>query len=435
MLISLAVQRGECGEMPGRLPIVLSIAGVGCGAWLVACTSLDKELPDRDYIRNQWASSIERLGFSAIYPPNEDVQVGDVYAFPEFCNPESEEAKKAVWPHPVKVASIDLRSQLHNYYGKRLQFEPTPETKGAKFYKQGQSRGGAFRTHHRLNVPLQALPEFELARGSFLRVSAGIPLPFAGLFGTFARRETLEVTIKVPYSETYQLPIYDAVGWFDKFCNGALPDNKRYGRAPCDPRNLFSAVVVGSYQVDKICGVYAGMVNRVFATRSIQYNYQFAEGSAAAGQVVVTLDSAVEKQKAAANLLKATAPSQPVTGANVVVINPPAGQTVTSAAQERDLVLKALLEQVSADLETLKASQAPGGSFSYATYGSTGISLNQDFERPIVIGYTTISTRSLRQPPSAPPGPAPDFTTRGGGFDTSRQPPRAPVGPAPDIPR
>jgi hypothetical protein len=57
----------------------------------------------------------------------------------------------------------------------------------------------------------------------------------------------------------------------------------------------------------------------------------------------------------------------------VAPANPPADKA--DAAAVRDQVLGALLTQVSNDLEALKASSAPGATFSYARYGSNGISL------------------------------------------------------------
>jgi hypothetical protein len=383
------------------------------------CSSLDADLPDRDFIRNQWSYSISRLGFSAIYPPSEDVEVGDVYAVAEFCNPNDPAAVKARDPHPVKIASINLGPRLSAYYAKRLQFGSTTAKDTAKDYlpQPGSvNKGGVFVPDHRSSIPLQALPEFELARGSFTRVAASIPLPFAGLFGAFASQEKLDIAIKVPYSETYGLPAYEAIDALRSFCSA----NRRDGLSPCDEANVMRALASATYQVADICKPHVVMVGRVFSTRKIEYHYNFSSGSALAAQVVVTLDTAVAMQKKAATLVAATAPQTPPTGVNVVAPTNPA----TGAAAVRDQVLGALLTQVSNDLEELKASQAPGATFSFARFGSDGIALLQTFERPIAIGYTQIRLDTIT-PSQNPPGPLPRVVRSG---EDAR-----PLGPLPPV--
>jgi hypothetical protein len=214
-----------------------------------------------------------------------------------FATPMTQPLVKARDPHFVKIASINLGPRLSAYYAKRLQFGATQKVDGdAKYAPQPASvnkKEGVFVPNHRFNIPPQALPEFELARGSCTRVAASIPLPFAGLFAAFANQEKLDITLTVPYSETYGLPAYEAIDALRSFCS----TNRRDGLSPCHETNVMRALVAATYQVADICNPHVVMVGRVFSTRNINYHYNFSSGSATAAQVVVTLDTAVEMQK------------------------------------------------------------------------------------------------------------------------------------------
>jgi hypothetical protein len=277
-----------------------------------------------------------------------------------------------------------LRNNLISHYQKRYQFGPTapPPPTGQDYRKQPAQRG-VYNTHHLFNVPLQALPEFELARGSVSRVAASIPLPFAGIFAAFAHRDSLTVSMKVPQSETYGLPAYESIGVLNGFCsNRSRPCNEKLLRSTID-------VAVQPFR-GPTCHAHVMMVNRIFATRKIEYRYEFAEGTAVAAEVVVTAQRAIDMHKAATDLVTATKPqTNPAAMGGVIGAG---GQDVQA---KRDALLTALLAQTTADLENLKASQAPGGSFSFARYGSNGITLTQTFERPIVIGYSGVKSGGI----------------------------------------
>ncbi len=56
----------------------VSLSVLGCLV-LVACSTPD---PGNEFVENQWNTSIRRLGadVQSVYPPTEDIQMGDVYA-------------------------------------------------------------------------------------------------------------------------------------------------------------------------------------------------------------------------------------------------------------------------------------------------------------------------------------------------------------------
>jgi hypothetical protein len=348
-----------------------------------ACTT--NQLPERDFIRDQWSSSIQRLGFEPVYPPSEDVQVGDIYAVPTQCF--SGEANELEFVSSIKIASLDLSHLLNQHYARRYQFTAT-NTKHAEkgYYPQTPTKqSSVFVGGHLKNIPVQALPSFELVRGSYARVAAAIPLPFAGLFGAYARRDSLTISLNVPQSETYGLPAYDAIAALNAFCSGATRESLRYGPQPCNQDRLKDAIA-RSVQAKSCGGAEVILVSRAFSTREIIYSYEATEGTAFAAEAVVTLDKAVLMHKAATDLVSATKTVPPVF---------PKLDPKTTAEATRDLVLEAMLTQVSNDLDNLKASSAPGVNFSYGAFGSNGISLTQKFERPIVIGYAAVSRSSV----------------------------------------
>src|SRR5215212_7507298 len=86
---------------------------------------------DPGYVAKQWSMMVREFGIVPIFPPREDVQVGDVYAMP--IPPDQELQLRAVrntngrfLPIPVLLGTIDVSKDLEEYYKHRLSFPRTP---------------------------------------------------------------------------------------------------------------------------------------------------------------------------------------------------------------------------------------------------------------------------------------------------------------------
>src|ERR1043165_7751752 len=77
----------------------------------------------RGYVAKEWSSSMRELGIIPVFPPREDVQVGDVYIAP--VSPDQELAafkKKEFLPLGLWVATLDVKTPLTAFYSNRSSF-------------------------------------------------------------------------------------------------------------------------------------------------------------------------------------------------------------------------------------------------------------------------------------------------------------------------
>ena len=112
---------------PRIAPSLLGLAALGLG---LACRVADTEgalLRSRD----QWTRSIAQLGLVPVFPPREDVQVGDIYLFtynPEAPDKAEGEAAEKDWSlHPSRWQQVrKVNDLLKEEYRLRPSFRETP---------------------------------------------------------------------------------------------------------------------------------------------------------------------------------------------------------------------------------------------------------------------------------------------------------------------
>lgn len=78
------------------------------------------------YVAKQWATAFRELQITPIFPPREDVQVGDIYVVPVA--PEDEDAifeAKGYLPRGMWVHTLDLNKQISAFYEQRASFPQT----------------------------------------------------------------------------------------------------------------------------------------------------------------------------------------------------------------------------------------------------------------------------------------------------------------------
>src|SRR5262245_1431490 len=82
---------------------------------------------DPGFVAKEWSMTMREFGVVPVFPPREDVQVGDIYVSPAAPDKDLEsrilrKSPGKFVPIPVLVGSIDVRDDLHAYYTNRLSF-------------------------------------------------------------------------------------------------------------------------------------------------------------------------------------------------------------------------------------------------------------------------------------------------------------------------
>jgi hypothetical protein len=341
-----------------------------------------------DEIRQQWNQNIKRLGFGfVLYPPTEDIQVGDVYAFDGRTDGELKAAKEKRSPSR-RIDRVDLRDRLTAFYRSRLALPKTAALGGDDIRPQ-QTDPGLF-------VPLAAAPDrastlalvgFDLAAVSTRHAGLSLPLGFLGIGASGSQQGSATVRLRASGVETYGVLDYQAVQALKEYCRGERrgiePKDK-----PCHAATV--AELLMAMNGDRSCRTGVLMVTRVILVRQIDYIIESADGFAVGADVSLTLAKAVAAQKELAELLKTSsgrdgADSAAPGGAQAGAASPAGAKDgpSTPAAEQ----IKSLNAEISRNLADLRSRLAPGGAFSVSEANSREIRLSQVFERPLAIAY------------------------------------------------
>lgn len=320
-------------------------------------------------VAQQWNEAIARLGIEPVYPPQEDISVGDVFVIlteDVLGNVE----KEALAGRALKVWHIDLTAKLEKAYSEIYRFPETtdPPIEG-KPWKFAPAEGTVFKSAApRADLPLVLFPGFTITSTRSADLGASGPQGFLKTaFGGSASSES-KTEVKIAAAETYGLPSLVSEAALDRFCSDAV-----FGVICTDAgaRKQMS-IVVGNKIYDGAkdpttgksrprFSVEIALVTRVFLARSIRTTIRRAGGtnataSATDGDAISPVD-----------VLK-DAGTTPAEGA-------PAGTGKSTAAN---------------------ASASPGVVTSLQFANSSVISTVETLQRPVAFGF-----RSVRWQPGA----------------------------------
>ncbi|MGO4403956.1 hypothetical protein AB4Z10_06775 [Bosea sp. RAF48] len=331
--------------------VALFAAGIAIWQYL---TFREEEPVTAASIAASWNSSIAKLGITPVFPPEEDLHVGDVWAVIE----DADESQ-AILGKAVRIAHISLREDLKREANlKRPTFSRTVELEnGKKIRKQSNYEVDAGDVSDKIKLSLALFPGITINKS----VKASSLIDSVGLtFGLSSGRNDAE-EIKIPISETYGVSAGIAAARLDIWCKD--PPTQLYCRDEFLRRVMAFAVnerVLATKDGAYTAKIQLRLVNRVFMTREIEHRKtrDFALGASARAAVP-------------------PAEAEPV------------GAGAASSSEAR---IKSLEDRVSALL-----SGGPGGTYSRAD--SNEFALKQLLERPVVFGFRAVSTSIV---PSTP---------------------------------
>jgi hypothetical protein len=337
-------------------------------------------------IEDNWNRTIKSLGVSPIFPPEEDLVVGDVLAVVvRDVDIDSHEqtntvARRAFVNRSVKLAHVDVAQALDAAYQNLPVF---PATLGTVLpLRSGVAR--AFSDAVLLsNLPRAAFPRLKIQGVS--NAAGGVAADGSGSASYGAGSQRVE-EFELSDVRAYGLPSVAALQLFEAYC--AKPETAEVCEETTARKHLQRVVGdhINQRYVDDRSGEYkfaleveTVMVYRVYLTGSIT-DLRRTEDSKKGGLMALwPFGSSQSTAPAPAAAVPAGA-SAPATG--------------ETAAQ-----IQALNDKL-ADIERRLAGVKNGGALNYESFFGNESSLEGKFERPVAIGYRGVKHDfSLDKPP------------------------------------
>ena len=344
-------------------------ASLTTGLVLAACASFINEPPGISY-----AKAVQDLGIYPVYPPREDIQVGDIYGM------ENDHSVEQVRRRSVYVTTKDMTADIKNYLKKRYEFGTTG-TGNASYALSGFSNqipqqtdapsdGEVLDRADLQNLPITDFPAIEVDSGLSLGV-AGAAQSLAAIFG-FEAAKTLKMTLHFGLVTTYQVPIPIAYRALIDYCRPAVDprDGRKHLPSDCAP-NILASYIDQKFQLPTdpakggVKNVIPIMVSKVYLARAISYTFNDSTLAAAAAAVAEGNGT--------------TAPG--VIGGNLL------GDAV--AANDASMVSALAAFQTALNGATSKADTS-GVSVSVQGYTKSSVTFQEIYERPVVVGYEAV---------------------------------------------
>jgi hypothetical protein len=351
------------------------VVALGVVLWL-AGPSPSQPGDGTETVARAWNRTINELDIEPLFPPQEDIYVGDVFVVVTDGEPTD-------IGRMVKIWHVDMSEDLEQAYKGMPFFEQVVNAQAAApSATQVSGAPAQGNTLFRSSAPprdlsLVAFPGFTTRHArsaqSGLQDGGGL-LGFIGV----GRDNQETVEFQLTSSATYGVPSLMATNQLAKLCTEdftkrmCLPEVARRELSMVVGRRAREKDEKGAYVLD----VELILVSRVYLTRSIAQRRSANSVFGMQAKMAAQLQALAQQSALLAQVSNAT---QPGTGASESTAN--ALHTAQEAMQKQLLA-------VSRDL----SEGLPGGIVSYAALDASTIELEQKFDRPLVIGYRAVRT-------------------------------------------
>lgn len=326
----------------------------------------------------QWNEAIGRLGIEPVYPPQEDLAVGDIFAM-VTSDALEDIAKDPLAGRALKLWHVDLTQDIEESYKAIYRFPdtPSPDDKPSLPATDTVFKTGVPRS----NLPIVIFPAFTLVNLK----SAGGAGALSGMFDFFmgaAASSNASAEIKISAAETYGVSALTAEARLFGFC-------KDYATSPvCTEKGLRRqlSMVVGSRITDTVkdeagkqkyrLGVELALINRVYLARSIETTITREQAMGARTHAGPSKAGNTDRNDSGAPSASGTDIAQPG----------------NAKAQASDLVtLQRKIETQQAQISALEAKIGQSGTSSMIqSANESAIRLTEITKRPVVIGFRSV---------------------------------------------
>jgi hypothetical protein len=349
------------------------LSGIMAGAFLlgVAMGLAGCASTPPGYVAREWSKAMRELGITPVFPPREDLQVGDIYMSPS--TPEREAillAEENFVPLGLWAGNVKLDLALKNFYSARDSFPPTPATGTSQPTAPGTDVFGSGDTN-RLRIvgfPMFMSATFNQGSLSGLIPVEAVSIAFgASLFGSKT------VNVSVPRAESYGLP---AASLFNSLVIAPQSGQPKKW-SPIGAGGLVAEDLAAYLPTGQLVEVakdprwkenpyaYLRVITEVFYARELDVAIDSTEGRGAT----------VDVQPVVAPPAIATGQAQPTAPA------------ATGSLAFGEATPQQLAAELNRQLDEASQRRVPGGGARFVAVGKRGVSLRLTYERPVAIGY------------------------------------------------
>ncbi|MFC0397990.1 hypothetical protein [Paraburkholderia rhizosphaerae] len=417
---------------------------------LQGCGSVDSQ--PTDWVSRDWAGSMATYNIFPIYPPSEDVHIGDIYAY------RLDEAKRGDGNlfRSVKLDYVSQTAALRAYYDHvpvmpSTSDEPStgkiwrqlaageayqPSAQASSDPKADEGKGGSdavpppARGNNKAQEPkhparspadggaqVRANPQGTKDQQAadqkkavkpvsiFTEVGTMERLPLVAFPGfTLAHADVESLGGSVPLRFFHAL--FGASRNAEGSINVKITAAETYGIPVMQAARALAnycktdigqvACSTGFLReqmkaigtVDSTVPMAVSMINRLYVARSIEYTYEASTAEGAQSDLYVNLQKALDNQKSLLDDIAAKSASA------VAVAGASAPDQTVGKLTDIKSALDAVLKQIQATNQQFGNSPVPGASFTVGRIDAQGVTLIQIFERPVAIGYRAVTMRS-----------------------------------------
>lgn len=366
----------------GQLKLVSIVVFLACGVIVFAWTLRSGPFGVGSSVADQWNQSIAKLGIEPLYPPQEDISVGDVFLVVTG-DRLTGKLSDSFPVRALKIAHVDMNAALKAVYAAVPQFPLT-----AKGERNGNGPEQNAADHSifdppasRRHLPLVMLPGLSLVTIREASVGLGAMSTLLGSLGAAAGAEQ-SLELRIPSAETYGVPSLVARRHLEMFCGH--PETAAYCTEPGAREELSS--LLGNIVLTKIedktspnTGQYRliveiYLINRIYLTRSIETTIR-------AGTTWVGRGNGP-----GAAAPDSSSPDPVGRGPTADTATGPGGAEAKQGAAEAREARR--IETLSSRL----AASQPGAQVAVAAADSRQISLVTTLPRPVAIGFRAYRT-------------------------------------------
>lgn len=368
---------------------------------LAACSTFG-----RGDVQREWNNTFRELGILPIYPPREDVQVGDVM-LRRGSPADTEGAYRSGFP-PIDLflAAADVNGRVGEHYAARPDFATTPpdwaqsiakvpvkdgaavpassdKSKQAQESTVRKVPAGQFGEGHVRRLRQVAFPEFSTVTITSGDLSAVVPIKALSLAFAASRTSISSVRLKVPNGESYSLPALDVLAAITVKDEGGYPtlDPERFPlqmlQALQQQTQEWAKTAPGlscsaRWRIQNDPNVYLDLINEVFYARTFEVSVDRAVDAGVALDIR-TIDAAAAQT--ARSQPQGAAPQQPT----------PQDPPRLDALQRANALNARLRDSVTDNNGT------PRGALSFTSVSEAHVGMLQTYEHPIAIGMRAMT--------------------------------------------
>lgn len=348
------------------------------------------------HVVREWSTTIRELGITPIFPPREDVQVGDIYMAPIVPSEEKTVLEsKGYLPLGLWVGAAKITDVVSSFYSKRSSFPVTSKTGSDQ---PRTTNPDVLMDTDKQRLRLVGFPMFMSTSLSSGNLSGLIPAEAVGIAASAGFTMGRRVTVSIPRAESYAVP---AAVLFNKLTAAAESNDKAQKKWNVVESGGFNPQDIDIYLPTEQKTIlaknglwhennyaYVRVITEVFYARELDITIESSRGAGFAFDVrpPTNLSVSLPMTSSAASSNPAALPNALPNGNTESSDNPPppAG---TRGVQFQQPTPQQIAAELNRQLDEGMQRSIPSVGARFVSAGNNGVGLRVTFERPIAVGY------------------------------------------------